>query len=45
MAELMSVHDKVCIITGSASGLGKSYAEILLENGVECFVHTHKIRS
>ena len=33
MAELMSVRDKVCIITGSASGLGKSYAEILLENG------------
>ena len=35
MAELMSVRDKVCIITGSASGLGKSYAEILLENGAK----------
>jgi NAD(P)-dependent dehydrogenase (short-subunit alcohol dehydrogenase family) len=33
MAELMCVRDKVCIITGSAAGLGKAYAEILLENG------------
>ena len=30
---MMNVRDKVCIITGSASGLGKAYAEILLENG------------
>ena len=29
----MRVNDKICIITGSASGLGKAYAEILLENG------------
>ena len=28
-----SVFKKVCIITGSAAGLGKAYAEILLEHG------------
>ena len=33
MAEFMQVRGKVCIITGSASGLGKEYARILLENG------------
>ena len=32
MEELLSVSGKVCIITGSASGLGKAYAEILLQN-------------
>ena len=33
MSEFMQVSNKVCIITGSAAGLGKAYAEILLENG------------
>ena len=29
----MDVKEKVCIITGSAQGLGKEYARVLLENG------------
>ena len=33
MAEFMQVRGKVCIVTGSAAGLGKEYARILLENG------------
>ena len=31
----MEVSDKVCIITGSAQGIGKAYAAKLLENGAK----------
>ena len=31
----MEVKDKVCIITGSAQGLGKAFAKILLHNGAK----------
>ena len=31
----MDVKNKVCIITGSAQGLGKAYAKILLDNGAK----------
>ena len=31
----MEITDKICIITGSAQGLGKAFAKILLQNGAK----------
>ena len=39
---IMNVKGKICIITGSAQGLGKAFATILLDNGAKvCISDLH----
>ena len=41
----MDVRSKVCIITGSAQGLGKEFAKVLLENGAKVCISDLKEES
>jgi len=37
MCELMGYRDKVCVITGAASGMGKAATEMLVEMGAKVY--------